>query len=177
MSKIAIANRYAQGLMDALPEAQRNAAMQALELVTSLFSLDEARAILKSPVMPPELKTDLLKYASSDHAKEGIFMNFLSLLVEANRVELIPEINDAFKGIIRRSQGIELAEVVSAVKLPDDVLEDIKSLSQRLTENKLEIETSVDSSLLGGFKVNIGNKRLDLSLKSKLDALTSAATR
>ena len=37
------------------------------------------------------------------------------------------------------------------------------------------METKIDEEILGGFLINVGNKRVDLSLKSRLEALTATA--
>ncbi|MDB2446986.1 F0F1 ATP synthase subunit delta, partial [bacterium] len=54
-------------------------------------------------------------------------------------------------------------------------LEKIKALAEVKFGAKLEIESKLDEDLLGGFLVNVGNKRIDLSLKSRLEALTATA--
>ncbi|HRK65837.1 MAG TPA: F0F1 ATP synthase subunit delta, partial [Terricaulis sp.] len=39
---------------------------------------------------------------------------------------------------------------------------------------KVEAETSVDESLIGGFVVRVGSRQFDASVKAKLDALRLA---
>ena len=75
----------------------------------------------------------------------------------------------------QHQRSISKAEVISATALDAAELDKIKTMAESKFDSKLEVETKIDEDLLGGFMINVGNKRIDLSLKSRLEALTATA--
>lgn len=175
MSVIAIANRYAESLYSVTDQSTVENILSSLFTVKDLFKLEDASKILKSPVMPKELKIDLIKYALDQVSANDVVRNFFEVVVDSGRVELVPEIADCFSNIVDEAKGVSKAEVVSATALDQADLDKIKALAEQKIGSKLEIVSKVDEELLGGFLVNVGNKRVDLSLKSRLEALTATA--
>ncbi len=73
-----------------------------------------------------------------------------------------------------REREARQVEIVSARPLRDDEKNAIvESLGKQLGA-KVEAETSVDESLIGGFVVRVGSRQFDASVKAKLDALRLA---
>jgi F-type H+-transporting ATPase subunit delta len=69
---------------------------------------------------------------------------------------------------------IKIAQVSSAIPLtPDQELDLISRLRNRTGAKEIKLVTNVDSSLLGGLKVQIGSNVIDLSLKGQLRELAS----
>jgi F-type H+-transporting ATPase subunit delta len=61
--------------------------------------------------------------------------------------------------------------VESAVKLDESQLKDITSLLKKKVEGEFTIENQVNESIIGGLRVTLGSKRIDVSLKAKLDQI------
>jgi F-type H+-transporting ATPase subunit delta len=175
MSVNAIANRYAESLYSVLSSEDSEKAVLGLEAIRDLFKLEDASKILLSPVMPSELKSDLFRYALEKASGPDALMNFCEVVISSDRVSLIPDIYTSFVQIVQEAKGVKVAELVSASPLGDDELEKIRQLAEKKFESKLEIDTKIDEEILGGFLINVGNKRIDLSLKSRLEALTATA--
>lgn len=175
MSTSAIANRYAESLYSVLSPDEAESAASGLEAVKDLFKLEDASKILLSPVMPPELKSDLLRYALEKTGGPDALAKFCEVVISSERVSLLPAIYDSFVQIVQEAKGIKKAELISAEALSEEDLGKIRQLAEEKFGSKLELEAKLDSEILGGFLINVGNKRIDLSLKSRLEALTATA--
>lgn len=175
MSAGIIADRYARALTShtgtSLERCQP--VFQSFDAIQELFSNQEAHKVLKSPAMPYELKKDLLSYALKEANSDDLMQHFVFTVLEQGRVSCLPEIARSFRRIVREANGRYVAKVTSAVAMDPQEQGVIGRELGSLLNKEIEVESFVDEDLLGGFIVQVGNSMLDLSLKSKLDELTS----
>ena len=172
-----VAKRYARAFFQLteknLPAARTNLA--SLGPVKELFENQEAAKVLASPAMPMDLKQSLLKYALDQGNASVETRNFVNTVAEGSRVEAIPDAVDAYAELIDEAEGTLKAQVSSAAPLDSATQQGIASALEGILKKKVVLESSIDSSLLGGFVVRVGNYLVDLSLKTRLDALSESA--
>jgi ATP synthase F1 delta subunit len=177
MSNKIIAGRYAAAIIalcnNDLALAKRRLA--SLQPVLELFTLPEAVKILKSPVMPPDLKLSLLKYALGKSPADEQLSTFLGAVVEAGRVDCIPAIVDRIRENIDTSEGVVRATMVSAQTISEQDIKIITKSLEKITKKIVLINHKSDPKILGGFVVYVQNNLIDMSLRTKLDALTNSA--
>jgi F-type H+-transporting ATPase subunit delta len=125
--------------------------------------------------MPADLKLKLLEYALDQGKASTTTRNFIKALVEAQRTAIIPGVIDSFAELLNEAEGKVTAEVASAQPLDDAAKAEITAGLEKVLKKKIEIAPTVDPSLLGGFKVRVGNFLVDLSLKTRLDSLSAGA--
>lgn len=178
MSEKIAASRYAKALFKLdngdQEEFQKN--INYFSGILELFQLKESSDVLNSPVMPNDLKLSLLRYGLEKTGESKKILGFLSIVVEAGRVKNIPEMVKCYKNLINEASGIVDATITSSVELPDEAVANIISEIEKKTGKKIKANLNIDPSILGGFVVKMGNTLLDLSLKTKLDAITKSAT-
>jgi F-type H+-transporting ATPase subunit delta len=173
MSDHLVAVRYAKALLQT-SDGDLSISIkkrEALIAISQLFAIKEARKILISPVMPKDLKASLLAYALEKTDQKDLIDNFLKVVLEANRVELIPHIISAFDDEIDKLTGTARTRLITALPIDEIELQKFKDSA----EKSVIIETTVDSSILGGFVVYFGNFMGDYSLKTRIHQLTSPA--
>src|SRR5260370_17442335 len=85
-----------------------------------------------------------------------IIRNFLCVLADHQRTQLLPEVIGAFHQVIRQRQGVAEAEVSSAVELSAAQKKEMAATLVRLTGKKIETKYALDPALLGGAVVRIG---------------------
>ena len=177
MSSHGVATRYAKALfkLEQGNVEQAKAHLQGLRLVVQLFELSESAKILRSPVMPVALKRDLLRYGLDRGTADQILEFFIESIIDAGRVQLIPDIVEAFAQLIHEAEGVVVAQLTSAVELPGEDADAIGSGLGQILGKQVELITAVDKALLGGFVAKVGNYRIDMSLKTKLDGLAQSA--
>ena len=172
-----IARRYARALYkvcDAnLEKAKKD--LECLKTLNVLFDDKDAGKILRSPVMPPDLKKTLLHYGLEKAVAGEDLKNLMDTLVSAGRVAFIPKLVEAFSDLINEAEGKALAHVVSAAPLAQEDQDSIATQLGGLLGKKIVLDNKVDPALLGGFVAKVGNYRIDMSLKTKLDGLAQSA--
>ena len=177
MSSGVIAIRYARALarLTGHDFGKTRPFTESFRSVASLFSHKDAEKILKSPVMPEDLKKSLLDHALEAAEAPELMKRFVATVLDQGREPLLPEIGEAFEQLIREANGKYRAQVTSATPLNAEEESVMGRELSALFNKEIDVESDVDQNLLGGFVVKVGHSQLDLSLKSKLDALTSNA--
>ena len=174
---VKLAKRYAQALLKIsqgdLVKAKNY--RDSLNDLKALFCLEESARILRSPVMPNDLKKSLLTYGLDVTNAGQPVRNLVNTVVDAGRVTLVPDVADAYSAFIDEVEGSIKARVTTAVQLPPDDCQNIAAAISQLMNKKADVTQQIDSSLLGGFVVSFGDFVVDLSLKSKLSGLAKAA--
>ncbi|MBK9220382.1 MAG: synthase, delta subunit [Pseudomonadota bacterium] len=100
--------------------------------------------------------------------------NFVALLIENNRAELLPEIRSLF--VVRKNEveGIQDAFVTSAFALDDAAQKQLASDLESRFGRRLRVSVAVDQSLIGGIRVAIGDEVIDASVRGKLATMAAA---
>lgn len=172
MSVARIASRYAKTLID-LSIQQKNLD-RILEDVESFNSITKESKdfynFLKTPIIHKDKKQKIIK-GLFEKSYDDLTMKFLLLLVAKQREMYLPEIADEFIIQYKLLKHITTVEIVSAVELSKDVLAKIeKKLKEGdLAGEKVEFETEVDPSLIGGIIIKFNDRVYDASVSHRLD--------
>src|SRR5438132_11060602 len=100
--------------------------------------------------------------------------NFVRVLAQYDRLELLPQIREQFEALKNEREGIVEAEVQSAFELSDAQLSDLVQRLEKKTGRKVRAQVSVDRELIGGVKIVLGDKVIDGSARAQLSALETA---
>merc|ERR1712217_827171 len=120
--------------------------------------------VLGNPVVSAESKKNILEKISKQGSFNTFTNNFLKLLIE--------EVLEAFESLYCEATNIKVADVYSAVKLNDAQEEEIAKAVYQLTSAKsVQLRATIDETLIGGFLIDMGSKKLDYSLKNALNRL------
>jgi F-type H+-transporting ATPase subunit delta len=104
----------------------------------------------------------------------GEVKNFLAMLIENGRVSLLPEIGAQFQVLKNAQEGAADAEITSAFELAGAQLADLVKTLEKKFSRKLNPTVTVDSSLIGGVRVVVGDEILDTSVRAKLQQMRIA---
>lgn len=100
--------------------------------------------------------------------------NFISLLVQNDRVEALPDIQQLFTALVAKAKAEVNAEVITAMPLTDDQRSAIASALETRLGLKVNLEETVDADLKGGAVIKAGDLVIDGSAKGRLEKLTAA---
>lgn len=92
---------------------------------------------------------------------------FLALVIRNKRVEYLPAILQDYRALYRRKKGITRACLTTAVE-NQELAEKLAELMKRQGFTKIDFKTEVNPDLIGGFIVQVEDKRLDASIASQL---------
>ena len=167
-----VVNRYAGTLLEAAKET--DALVQVGEDVGGLLATVEQSDDLATFVRDP-----LVDAGSKEAAFEKLFgskvheltLNFLKLLAQRRRANLLPEILEAFVALSEAEQGLVQAEVVSAVELDEGQIDRLRQRLAGYTGKDVVLSARVDDGLKAGMIVRIGDTVFDGSLANHLRGL------
>ena len=174
MSQSKSADRYAKSLYQiAVSQGrQEQVLLDITQYRNALKSNPELRAVMNSPVIPSSKKKAIV---------DGIFRTgfqevtalFFDLVLKKGREKELGAIADAYIREDKRIKGIRDGKLISATPLSDDLRKQLQDKAEKLAGSKVILEEKVDSSLIGGFILSVGDLQLDESIKSKLSRLHS----
>lgn len=175
MKDLLAAERYARALFDIarLTHADMEFEEELGSLSEALEASPEIQKFLENPNLKVEVKRSFLEKIYQER-KQPIYedlLNFLTLLLEKNRFDLIHEITENFKRIADEAQGEGTAEITSAVALNEKTEKLIVSRLEKMAGYKINVKKEVDPALIGGVVVKIKNKIWDGSVKGRIQKL------
>ena len=100
--------------------------------------------------------------------------NFIAMLAENGRVNLLPEIAAQFTVLKNASAGAADATVYSAFEMSPDQVNALVATLEKKFGRKLNPSVEIDPSLIGGVRVVVGDEVLDTSVRAKLQQMHNA---
>ena len=164
------ARRYAEALLDiateerAVPQYRRS-----LDELVSVFRPDVLRA-LRDPRVPLERRRGAIDAATKDEPRA--IRAVLDILVERDRIALVPDIARAFGDLVDRREGIVHAKISTSLELDERERADVLRQLERASGKTIKATFTVDPRLIGGARVQIGDRLVDASLRAKLESLS-----
>jgi F-type H+-transporting ATPase subunit delta len=168
-----LATRYAKSLLDL--SIERNelekvyADMQWLQQVCKI-SRDFVN-VLKSPVIKSDKKEKILAAVVKSNVSE-LTMAFISLLIRKTRESNLPEVINAFITQYKEYKKIYPVHLTTASELSEElktaIINQIRATSEM---QNIELETSVNKDLIGGFVLKAGDKLIDASIAYDLKTI------
>ena len=100
--------------------------------------------------------------------------NFVRTLIENDRLSVMPEIGAQFAQLVDAKQGSAEAHITSAFAMDERDVNDLVAALEKKFKVKLKSVIEIDPSLIGGVRVVVGDRVLDTSVRSRLDAMKAA---
>jgi F-type H+-transporting ATPase subunit delta len=105
---------------------------------------------------------------------DAVTVNFAQLVARNGRLFALPEMAQAYLDELARRRGEVTAEVTTARELTDKQAQQLEEALRQSVGGKVNLQTHVDKSLIGGMVVRVGSRMVDNSLRSKLNRLEHA---
>jgi len=172
MSDFRVASRYARSVFDLAIELKIvDNIYRDMEVVGQVCA-DNRKLVtlLKNPIVRFDYKQRIIRKIFEKHVNE-LTIRFFDLICRKNRASILPEVSRVFVILYQEYKGIVSADISSAVVLSDSVKKEFESIIAKATGKQVELESTVDESLIGGFVLQVGDNQIDDSLKSKLNNL------
>lgn len=171
-----LAGRYASALFDL---ASENGTVTAVEsdletLAQALRESPDFAALTTNPKVSRADAERTLAALAKTMKLSPLTAKFLGVLAQNRRLAQLPNVIRAFRTIAAAQRGEVTAEVASAHPLTDAQVE---TLRQKLTQREgrtVKLTTRTDPDLLGGLVVTLGSKRIDASIRTRLNTLAQA---
>jgi F-type H+-transporting ATPase subunit delta len=140
------------------------------EFVNALNESEELREFFYGPQIPESQKRRAV-----DGLTEGMgtsIRNFLKVLLDNDRTEIVEEVVPPFEARVREYQGKVEVELTTAVELSEEEISEVRDRLGKILEGReVELETHVDPNLVGGAVFRVGERRMDGSVRGQLQGL------
>ena len=128
---------------------------------------------LASPKLDAAAKASLfLSIAGERFGSE--MRNFVRILVEADRVSLLPEIRALFDARKDEAEGVAKVTIETAMPIPPAQLAELTAALERRFGRKIEVTVADNPALVGGARITVGDTVIDGSVRGKLAAMAQA---
>jgi F-type H+-transporting ATPase subunit delta len=166
------AKRYAQAIFSLGKDCGTLDAWQGdLALLSSIVSDGRIASYLTNPSVTADSKISTLESAIESWNVQPEARKLARMLIQRDRVNLLPEIRELFDEQMRVEHGIAVAEVTTADPLNDDEQELVREKLENLTGKQIQFETSIDPDIIGGIIIRIGDQVIDGSVRNKLEKM------
>ncbi|MCK9563531.1 MAG: F0F1 ATP synthase subunit delta [Bacteroidales bacterium] len=169
-----LARPYAKALFETAQAADTLSAWSAtLALLTAVVREPAVQSLLDSPERTARQQADTIIDICGD-ALDDKARNLVGLLAANRRLPLIPLIDEQFDALkALREQTVEV-ELVSAREISPEQQQALGNALSRKLDRQVNINLSVDQSLLGGILIRAGDTIIDGSIRGRLNKLAEA---
>ena len=145
---------------------------QALDRMAAVAADAQMVECISNPrLLPAQVSQLFLDVAGSVSAEQ---QNFVRLLVDNDRLQVLPEIRDLYVELKNGQEGVQEANIASAFPLDDATLKNLVAELEARFKCKIQATVSLDPELIGGVRIAVGDQVIDASVRGKLAAMATA---
>ncbi|MEM8963609.1 MAG: ATP synthase F1 subunit delta [Acidobacteriota bacterium] len=169
--QVALAGIYSRALLDlAHRQGKTTELLDELRQVAALSADNEAFAQLLSPLVESTQRRDSLERLFRGKLSD-LTVDALQVINDKERLNLLPTIVEVLRREVLAASGRVDATVRTAVELSDALRADLERAVARYTGHEADLEIIVDPSLIGGFVLQIGDEKIDASVRRRINEL------
>jgi len=170
-----LAKVYAEALLAAADK--KNAVESTCEEMIAFIAdvLDKhraAEAFLSSPAVGKKAKAAVLSAALPGRTSD-LVRGLLGVLTRNNRLDLLRGIAAAYRRLLDERAGRVRVDVSAATKLSDDQRDALTQTLANILKRQPILNVRVDPDLLGGMVVQVGDRVIDTSVRTRLQSIRS----
>lgn len=180
-SKIAadeIAGPYSQALLSLAQSKNLTEEFgeDARSLLGLLWENQDLQNFIGNPFIKGEDKKTLIRRILGESGNPYL-RSFLLLLVDKRRIVFLEPVLQQYLALLRQLNQTVLAEVISAVPLSEAQQQAVVTKVLAITKaREVELQTKIDSELIGGVIIKVGSQVIDASLRGQLRRLSLSLT-
>ena len=164
--------RYAKALLTI--SVERNClegSFKDMVLIEKICSENrDLKLLLKSPIVKTEQKIKILNQILTNKIQQ-LSLDFIEIIITKKREYLLIGIAKKFIELYKIENNIETATVTTAAPISTELKKKIISYIKDRNNNQVDLIEVVDSEIIGGAIIRIGDKQLDASIERDLSEL------
>ena len=169
---LTIARPYADAAFQvALKQAALPAWSELLQRLSAIVVSPQAARLIADPAVTPSRVAAVVSDVAAPLSGEQ--RNFVGLLAQNDRLAVLPQIAEQFAKLRHEHEKILAAHVSSAFPLSEAQIADVRTTLQNKYGRDVEVTVAVDSELIGGVSIQIGDEVIDASVRGKLAKLAN----
>jgi len=174
-----LATRYAKSLLDlAIEQNTLEPVLNDMKMIhKACADSRELTVVLRSPVIGADKKIAILNAIFQDKI-QVITKGFVALLIKKGREFFLPEMAEAFVAQYKTYKNIHVVRLTTAINIDESLKNDIQAkVTAALADGTVDLETSVNEDLIGGFVLEVGDKLFDASILRDLNDIKKQFTK
>lgn len=171
MSESQVATRYAQAIFEIGEESGQLQQLSAelAKVAAQISGSKELLTTLTDPAVSEERRFAVLSGLGSRLGVGPVTLNTLKLLVRRRRIGALPDIARALVARADAARGVVRVKVTSAKPLSDAFYERLTAQLESGLRRKVQLEKELDSTLIAGLSLQIGNNNIDGTVRGRLE--------
>ena len=167
-----VSSRFAKALLDLAIERNEIDAVKADSqvVINAMTESEDLRILCASPVIKPKVKESLMEQIFAKSISE-ISVKFISLVIRHRREHNLKEIFERYVSLYLVEKGIVTATVTTSIALDNTLKNEFISMVKGITHKEVELEEKVDTDIIGGYILRVGDVEMNASLSGKLNRL------
>ena len=170
-----LARPYAEAMFEVAGKGDLTQATAELDALAEVAADPQLRQFADAPKASPtqvfELITSVANVPLSDATQ-----NLLRAVIDNGRLSVLPEIASQFHLLANGSSGVSDAIVYSAFPIEPNQLDALTRSLEKRFARRLSARVQIDSELIGGVRVVVGDEVLDTSVRARLQQMRAALT-
>jgi F-type H+-transporting ATPase subunit delta len=168
-----LADRYAAALADVAVEKNRadQVRQELAQFIALLHESPQLGVLLGNPAVPRASKHRVLEALVALLGAGKTLRNFLFVVLDRERIQLLGEVQQAFDAQLDERQGITRASVTSARELDDVEKAQLRGALEHISGKRVEAQYQLDPALIAGTVVRVGSTVYDGSIRTQLERL------
>ena len=174
-----IARRYAKALVNlAENEKDLDNTGKHLNSITEVYKNNsELRQVLSDTKVSSGIKLEILKDVLIKIKVSRLVDTFSRYLLAKRRIDFLPDIERAFNLLLQEKLGRIEAKVTTASELPKDTEKKLVDAISSFSGKKIEVNVTIDPSIIGGIVTRIGSTVIDGSIQTYLNQIRQSIIR
>jgi F-type H+-transporting ATPase subunit delta len=172
----AISSRYARAIYAyAAEKGDETALYKNMHVLITNFSIFPAlREVVNNPTVSAGQKISVLTTACGIHADETL-KQVVRMVVTNKRANYMENIARMYDVVYRKAKNLVVARLITIDPATEKTKEALMPVISQVTDGQIEFHTATDPDIIGGFILEIEDKRLDASVKHQLNKLKQDA--
>ena len=139
------------------------------DFVEAERQVPELGELLRNPQLDKRAKTAAVDAVAGE--ADPLVLNLLRLLVEKNRAGEVAQVAEEFERMAAADEGELSVELTTAYELSDEEARAIVGQIEQRSGRKVEANRTVDPELIGGMVLQVGSRRVDASIRGRIEQL------
>ena len=139
------------------------------DFVEAERQVPELGELLRNPQLDKRAKTAAVDAVAGE--ADPLVLNLLRLLVEKNRAGEVAQVAEEFERMAAVEEGELSVELTTAYELSDEEARAIVGQIEQRSGRKVDANRTVDPELIGGVVLQVGSRRVDASIRGRLEQL------
>lgn len=127
----------------------------------------DLRKLIASPVIADAKRRDFIQRTFEGKTSDTLY-KFIQVLSRKGRLASLPGVCTAFAGLVAQERGQIDVEAIVAQELDDATAQRVARELGESMNKTVNLQQTVDPSLIGGMRLRIGDRLIDASVATRL---------